>query len=1017
MKPTVKLAVVLVSIYAAFWHFAPLSIRAKTFSLLPAWSFGPLIQQQKLTATDAATSNQFGRVVAVSGDTAIVATFGEDNSNGNDAGAAYVFVRSGGVWSQQQKLVASDGAAGDLFGFSVAIDGDTALIGAVSDDNNHGQGAGSAYIFTRSAGLWTEQQRIQASDGALNDGFGYSVSLIGDTAVISSVGDDNGGAQAGSVYVFIRNAGGWIQQQRIQATDAKAGANFGHSTSLSGDTILIGAWQDNAGPSVAGAAYVFIKSNGVWIQQQKLTAPTAASHDFFGTAVSVNGDTAIVGAPSRDEGGTDTGAAYVFTRNNGVWTHQHILHPLDPAAGDHFGSAVVLSNDAAIVGAYLKDGNGEIDVGAAYVFLKNDVLWTQQQKLIASDAAASDAFGLSLASNGNTVIVGAPDDDHSGGTNAGSVYVFVPEIPNNPPVVNAAPNQSATEDVPFNLVVSFSDADVNDTHISTINWGDGSPAQAATVTEPSGSNPGVLNASHTYLAAGSYQVTVTVTDAADATASDTLQVVVVEPVSDTYIHNTTTPQANANFNISGSGVIGGNLLVNGMLHANGSALTDLNGANITAGTIDNARLGLIPSTNIADGVVVRSLNGLTDHVNLAAGSNVTITPAGNTLTISAAGNFIVNSTTQQPASNFNISGDGVAANLTAGGTVTGNVVNATTQFNLAGNRVLSIAGADNTFAGRSAGIANSSGFQNSFFGSSSGTQNTNGYYNAFFGSFAGHNNTTGYGNSFFGDRAGMSNTSAYGNSFFGVLAGADNTALANSFFGFQAGLSNTIGDSNVFLGYNSGYSNTTGRANLFFGYMAGFGTTSGSNNILIGTNTTIAENLHFATAIGAGATVSTSNTIVLGRNGGDETVLIPGRLRLNILGTAGGTILCRNTANQIATCSSSLRYKTNIMPFSFGLNLVRHLHPITFTWKADGTKDMGFGAEDVALVDPLLVTYNAKGEVEGVKYDRISVVLVNAIKEQQAQIEAQQLQLKQQQNLINELRNLLCQKFDASVCR
>jgi hypothetical protein len=397
---------------------------------------------------------------------------------------------------------------------------------------------------------------------------------------------------------------------------------------------------------------------------------------------------------------------------------------------------------------------------------------------------------------------------------------------------------------------------------------------------------------------------------------------------------------------------------------------------------------------------------------------VTITPSGNTLTISAAGgNFIVNSTTQQPASNFNISGDGVAANLTAGSTVTGNIVNSTTQFNLAGNRVLSIAGADNTFAGRSAGTANNSGFQNSFFGSSSGTQNTDGYYNAFFGSFAGHNNTTGYGNSFFGDRAGLSNTSAYGNSFFGVLAGANNTALANSFFGFQAGLSNTIGDSNVFLGYNSGYSNTTGRANLFFGYMAGFGTTSGSNNILIGTNTTIAENLHFATAIGAGATVTTSNTIVLGRNGGDETVLIPGRLRLNILGTAGGTILCRNTANQIATCSSSLRYKTNIMPFSFGLNLVRHLHPITFTWKADGTKDMGFGAEDVALVDPLLVTYNAKGEVEGVKYDRISVVLVNAIKEQQAQIEAQQLQLKQQQNLINELRNLLCQKLDASVCR
>ena len=1017
MKPTVKLAIALLSIYASIWHFAPRSIYAKSYG---PWFVESLIQQENLIASDRAAGDQFGRVVALSGDTAIVGAFAEDNSKGSDAGAAYIYVRSGAVWTEQQKLTASDGAANDNFGFSVAIEGDTALIGAVRANTSAAVDAGAVYVFTRSAGVWTQQQRFQASDAALNDLFGNAVSLDGDTAVIGSDGDDDGGNLAGSSYVFTRSGGIWTQQQKLTASDPAAGDNFGDSVVVDGTTIIVGAKNDDhPGKTDAGSAYVFTRNGSIWTQQQKLTSSDGATSDAFAFFIGLSGDTAIIGADGNDGDGNNAGAAYIFTRSNGVWTQQQRLHSSDASDSDGFGAGVCLEGDTAVVGAFVANTSSGADSGAAYVFTRSGSVWTQQQKIVASDGAANDHFGLALAMSGNTVIVGAPDDDQPGATDTGSAYVFVPEIPNNPPVVDAGPDESATEDVTFNLVASFTDADVSDTHTAIINWGDGSPAQAATVTEPSGSSPGVLNASHTYLAPGNYQLTITVTDAANATASDTLQVTVVEPVSNNYIHNTTTTQANANFNISGNGIIGGNLSVNGTLHANGSGLTDLNAANITTGTIDNARLGLIPSTNIADGAVVRSLNGLTDHVNLAAGSNVTITPSGNTLTISAAGgNFIVNSATQQPASNFNISGDGLAANFIAGGTVTGNIVNATTQFNLEGNRVLSIAGADNTFAGRSAGTANSSGFQNSFFGSSAGSQNTDGYYNAFFGSFAGRNNTSGYGNSFFGDRAGMNNTSAYGNSFFGVLAGANNIALANSFFGFQAGLSNTIGDSNVFLGYNAGYSNTTGRANLFFGYMSGFGTTSGSNNLLIGTNTTIAENLHFATAIGAGTTVSTSNTIVLGRNGGEETVLIPGRLRLNILGTAGGTVLCRNAANQVAACSSSLRYKTNILPFSFGLGLVQHLRPITFAWKADGAKDIGFGAEEVAAIEPLLVTYNANGEVEGVKYDRISALLVNAIKEQQAQIEAQQIQLKRQQSLIDDMRRLLCvQKPKANICQ
>ncbi|HEX8921237.1 MAG TPA: tail fiber domain-containing protein [Pyrinomonadaceae bacterium] len=151
---------------------------------------------------------------------------------------------------------------------------------------------------------------------------------------------------------------------------------------------------------------------------------------------------------------------------------------------------------------------------------------------------------------------------------------------------------------------------------------------------------------------------------------------------------------------------------------------------------------------------------------------------------------------------------------------------------------------------------------------------------------------------------------------------------------------------------------------------------------------------------------------------GADAVIVRGWLRLETLDSAGSNHLCLNTSNQVATCSSSLRYKKNVAPFSFGLNLVQRLRPIRFEWKDGGMKDVGFGAEDVAAVEPLLVTYNAKGEVEGVKYDRISAVLVNAVKEQQGQIEAQQQQLKQQQTVIDGLKKLLCQQNPtADICR
>jgi hypothetical protein len=349
--------------------------------------------------------------------------------------------------------------------------------------------------------------------------------------------------------------------------------------------------------------------------------------------------------------------------------------------------------------------------------------------------------------------------------------------------------------------------------------------------------------------------------------------------------------------------------------------------------------------------------------------------------IGGSASYVQNRASQQASTNFNISGDG-----TAGGTISGNLVNATTQYNIGGGRVLGVNGTDNLFAGIAAGRIN-----------------TTGNYNSFVGGRAGFSNTTGSFNSFFGRDAGFSNT----------------TGIENSFVGLDVGLNNTTGVDNSFVGSQTGYFNTTGFDNSFVGAFAGSGNTTGSSNTIIGYDGDVGSpNLTFATALGAGAVVSTSNTIALGRPDGSDFVLVPGFLTIPNLAVAGSTQLCRNSFNRVGTCSSSLRYKTDLAPYRSGLSVINRLRPISFTWKDGGMRDLGFGAEDVEQIDPLLVTYNKEGEVEGVKYDRINVVLVNALKEQQQQIQAQQRKNEEQQRQIESLKRLVCLSHPrAAICK
>jgi len=218
----------------------------------------------------------------------------------------------GGVGLDEFKLVASDPVANGFFGSSLSISGDYAVIGAYGN-NDGGTDSGSAYVFHRSGTTWTQQAKLTASDAVANDWFGWSVSISGDYAVIGAVGNDDDGDYSGSAYVFHRSGTTWTQQAKLTASDAVAFDNFGWSVSISGDYAVIGAYGDGDDGDYSGSAYVFERSGTTWTQQAKLTASDAVAFDKFGKSVSISGDYAVSGAYGNDDGGSNSGSAYVYT--------------------------------------------------------------------------------------------------------------------------------------------------------------------------------------------------------------------------------------------------------------------------------------------------------------------------------------------------------------------------------------------------------------------------------------------------------------------------------------------------------------------------------------------------------------------------------------------------------------------------------------------------------------------------------------------------------------------------------
>lgn len=338
-----------------------------------------------------------------------------------NGGAAYVFERRDGTWVQQAKLVATDAAPGDSFGWWLALDGDTLVAAARGADLDGITDAGAAYVFERRDGTWVQQAKLVAADAAPGDDFSWRVAIDDDTIIVTARYDTHSGLyRAGSAYMFVRSGSTWTQQQKIYPADPQYRGRFGQSVKLAGDEALISATRRE---QEYGSVYSFGRQNGHWTQRQKWFAPDRERYAEFGARLALDGDSLLVSAPEDNVLGlSNSGAAYVYTRQAGTWVHHQKLVASDPAGEAWFGRSVALWRPLAVVGAAAL--RAPESPGAAYVFVEQGAEWVEVQKLTPGDATSGDYFGQSAAVDGRSLLVGARRHDHGGLVDAGAVYVF-----------------------------------------------------------------------------------------------------------------------------------------------------------------------------------------------------------------------------------------------------------------------------------------------------------------------------------------------------------------------------------------------------------------------------------------------------------------------------------------------------------------------------------------------------------------------------------------------------------------
>ena len=347
-------------------------------------------------------------------DRAVVGAYANDDT-GFNSGSIYIYDRINSNWTET-KLTASDAASDDEFGRSVAAHYNRVLAGTPGDDDN-GSSSGSVYIFDWNGVSWLET-KVSASDGSADDLFGRDVSAHGSRILVGASGDDDNGSSSGSIYVYDWDGANWIET-KIISSDGSANDLFGRSVSIDMDRIVVGCTGDDDHGTDSGSAYVYDWNGATWVES-KLTASDASSYDYFGSDVDIYGDRIIVGSESDDDNGSGSGSAYVYDWNGVTWVETK-LSASDGAASDDFGWSVALDKHKAVVGAYADDDNGNSS-GSLYLYEFDGVDW-KEKKTIASDGLDNDFFGWSVAIHGNRAIAGAYSDDDNGPI-SGSAYIY-----------------------------------------------------------------------------------------------------------------------------------------------------------------------------------------------------------------------------------------------------------------------------------------------------------------------------------------------------------------------------------------------------------------------------------------------------------------------------------------------------------------------------------------------------------------------------------------------------------------
>ncbi|RZG12851.1 hypothetical protein EXT47_20495 [Pseudoalteromonas sp. CO342X] len=379
--------------------------------------------QQKLLADDGKAEDQFGYSVAIDGTTALVGAHKVDANTSQDIGAAYLYTLGASGWQQQAKLIAQPANAGDTLGGNVALKNNIAMLGAINRDDR-GENAGAVFAFERTENSWVQKQILTANDAKAGDAFGQSIALTEQFLVIGAPHSDAPHKDSGSAYVYERENNSWHFQSKLTARDGADGDLFGISVAIDGDTILVGADLNDEKAEKAGAVYVYQFDGKKWNSQAKLMANDGGNTDIFGVRVAIFGDTALISARRDDiDGiGKDAGSAYLFERTNDKWTQTQKLVAPDAKADDRFARGVALSKDMAFITAMHHDEKGN-NAGALYLYKKQQGQWQYASKVFANDAAPEDRFGWNIAVSNNTAIIATPHCDDKG-EGSGAAYIL-----------------------------------------------------------------------------------------------------------------------------------------------------------------------------------------------------------------------------------------------------------------------------------------------------------------------------------------------------------------------------------------------------------------------------------------------------------------------------------------------------------------------------------------------------------------------------------------------------------------